>query len=426
MTKLTRRDFLAASAALAAAPSLLRAQDDAGLVVHEWGVVSVAYRSSVWAHARSAGSRALKGQEVKSDLPAFVATWEKAVGEQMDDWRMQPVDKPVVWFYSKKAMDVKFEVSVPKGRPKAWWPWASAFAPDFKGSPMGKGGLRRLDDDEQEPDITKMPQSPGRLVWEKLSLDPTIAEFPKAAGWWPDCRAVDATPFRFPDAPDFKWGGRMRAPHPLGKGVPQTEKFLFYDALTPFEPALDIEWSKDKVVVRNDGAAAIPALFAIRVRNGTCASAASAALAKGASVELKPADGEPALKDALVKAGLYEKEAAVVAGIWKEEFFQVDGARVLAITPPAVFDALLPATVTPTPKEFVRVLVTHVECLPHETRIEADRWIEMLSSESLDERDEAAKKLKALGPLAEHVVRRAAEKATDPETKARLMELLKR
>ncbi len=422
MTKLTRREFIAASAALAAVPAIARSQDDAGLIVHEWGVVSVAYKSSVWGHARSAGSRAMKGQEVKSDLPAFVATWEKAVGEQMEDWRCQPVDKPVVWFYSKKAMDVKFEVAVPKGRPKAWWPWASAFAPEFKGRPLR--GLER--DPAEEADIAKMPQSPGRLVWEKLSLDPAIAEFPKAAGWWPDCRGVDATPFRFPDAPQLKWGGKMRMPHPLGKGVPQTEKFLFYDALTPFEPALDIEWSKDAVTIRNDAAAAMPSIIAVRVKNGRCASAASAGLAKGASVELKPTEGEPALQAALVKAGLYEKEAAVVAGIWKEEFFQVDGARVLAIAPRAMFDALLPAAVTPAPREFVRVLVSHVECLPHETRVEADRWIEKLSSESLDERDEAAKKLLALGPLAEHVVRRAAEKATDPETKARLMELLKR
>jgi hypothetical protein len=426
MTKLTRRDFLAAGASALAAANLATqargGQDDSGLIVHEWGVVSGAYKANVWGNVRSAGARAMKGLEVKSDLPEFVATWDKSIGDQIEDWRSQPIEKPVVWFYSKKAMDVKFEVAVPKGRPKAWWPWASAFAPEFNG-PHRKGTDRALAEAEKI-DASSVPQSPGKLVWEKLSLAPGLSEFPKTTGWWSDCRGVDATPFQFPDAPASKYAGLHQGKHPLGKGVPQTEKFLFYDALTPFDPELDIEWSKEKVTVKNNGEA-LAALFAICVKGGTCSSA-SAALAKGASVELTLKAGEPALKEALVKAGLYEKEASIVAGIWKDEFFAVDGVRVLAIAPRAVYDALLPATVTPAPKEFVRVLISHVECLPPEKREEAESWIETFSSDSLDARDAAAQKLRALGPLGEHVVRDAAAKATDAETKARLMELLKR
>ena len=52
------------------------------------------------------------------------------------------------------------------------------------------------------------------------------------------------------------------------------------------------------------------------MKGGKCSSA-SQALAKGASCALAPADGPPALADALVKAGLYQKEADAVVEIWK-------------------------------------------------------------------------------------------------------------
>ena len=132
MERLSRRDFIAASAGtLASIPAL--AQDNPDLVVHEWGVVSVAYGSTVWGNARSAGAKAMKGAEVAPDLPPFVSKWEDHVKEQIQDWRMQPVDKPVVYFYANRSMDVSFKVSIPAGRPKAWWPPTADWGPGFQG-----------------------------------------------------------------------------------------------------------------------------------------------------------------------------------------------------------------------------------------------------------------------------------------------------
>jgi hypothetical protein len=419
---ISRRDFIAIGAAALASRSAF-AQDEGGLVVHEWGVVSIAYGSSVWGNARSAGAKAAKGGEVAPDLPKFVATWEDHVKEQINDWRCQPVDKPVVYFYSPKAMDVSVEVAVPTGRPKAWWPEVTAFQPGFEGRPMR--GLEKLDEDDIDPKLAKIKPVNGLLRWEKLSLDPGVKEFPKADGWWNLARGVDATPFTFVEPKELRYG--LRRVSRLGRKEPRAEKFLFYDAMLPVDPKIALEWTKaGDVSVTNHGGGPLGAVIALRVKDGKCASATHGALAKGASVTLTPAGGVPALAAALVKAGLYEKEAASIVEIWKEEFFQVDGVRVLAILPRALYDALLPITIKPEPKELARVLVAHVECLDVELQEKVEAAIAKFSSDSIEEREAAAQTIKRLGALAEHQVRRAAEQAKDEEVKSRLLELLKR
>ena len=419
---ISRRDFIAIGAAALASRSAF-GQEAGDLVVHEWGVVSLAYGSSVWGNARSAGSKAMKGKEVASDLPKFVATWEDHIKEQINDWRCQPVDKPVVYFYSSKAMDVSVEVAIPTGRPKAWWPEATTFQPGFVGRPMR--GLEKLDDDDINPKLDQIKPVNGLLRWDKLSLDPGVKSFPKADGWWSAARNVDATAFRFVEPKELRFG--LQRESRLGRKEPRAEKFLFYDALMPVDPQLDLQWKKTgEVSVTNRSAGALGAIIAIRVKDGKCSSATHGALAKGASVVLTPVEGAPALAGALVKAGLYEKEAASIVEIWKEEFFQVDGVRVLALLPRAFYDTLIPITIKPAPKEMARVLVAHVECLDVELQAMVAAAIEKFSSDSIEEREVAAQKIRELGALAEHQVRRAAERAKDEEVKSRLLELLKR
>ena len=92
----------------------------------------------------------------------------------------------------------------------------------------------------------------------------------------------------------------------------------------------------------------------------------------------------------------------------------------------AFYDGLLPIAIKPAPKEITRLLVAHVECLDVELQERVASAIEKFSSESIEEREVAAQRIKELGALAEHQVRRAAEKAKDEEVKSRLLELLKR
>jgi hypothetical protein len=392
---LDRREFLAIGAGLASLPLL--PQED-GLVVHEWGVVTMACGSARIAGVRSEGATFVGGVEQAEQLPAFVATWKGSVDKAIEDWRNMPVRKPVVHFHAKRRMTVDVAVQVPKGRPHAWWPKTDEYAPKAKLPRRGKGF--DLDD---EPSADAIKPENGALVWKELVLDPAAAPSLDARGWWALARKTASTPVMC--------------------GT-ECERFLFYDALTPVDPGLDVEWTKAGSV-KLSARADIAHAFAVRVKDGACRFAHRKGLAKGASCELEPAAGRPDLVPVLVEAGLCRDEAEAVAAIWKEEFFEAAGARVISLVPRETYDAVLPIRITPEPAKLARVLLAHIESVDPDRLGEVEAALDALGSESLDERDAAAKKLKGLGPLAEGLIRRAAETAKDAEVKGRLLELLK-
>jgi hypothetical protein len=415
---MNRRRFLALGAgglaALGASP-----QEPSGFVVHEWGVVSLAYGSSVWGNARTAGAKAAQGAEVPSDLPPFVSKWEDHVREQIQDWQMQPVDKPVVYFYADRATEISVRVGVPAGRPKAWWPPASDFGPTFHGRPMR--GFSRVNPEETRLENIK-PQN-GSVSWNRLTLDPSAGEFPTADGWWALAREVDATPLRFPEPPaTLKFGMRRK---PLSKDLPRAEKFLFYDALTPFDPGLEVSFGKETVEVTNRAHPSVARAFAIRVRRGECWFGSGANLAKDSPARIALAKGMPDLVPALVEAGLFRKEAESIVRIWSDEFFKVDGTRVLALLPQAAYDALLPIEIKPAPRTLVRTLIAHLECLDADEKASIRALAQELGSDEPQKRDAAAGRIKARMPLAESTVREVLQNVQDPEIRARLDDLLK-
>jgi len=124
--RLSRRRFLSAGAALGAVPAL--GLDEGGLVVHEWGVVTVPDGSAL-GMARSEGARFEDGKEIAEALPPFVETYPKAFAAVLEAWGNMEVRKPIVYFYSREKTSVSVRVSMPEGRPHAWWPAARDFGP---------------------------------------------------------------------------------------------------------------------------------------------------------------------------------------------------------------------------------------------------------------------------------------------------------
>jgi hypothetical protein len=399
---LTRRDFLAAGAAALSLPAL--AQDPAGLVMHEWGIVTVAYRSK-WTSVRTAGSRRVAGAELAAaGLPSYVASWEQSVKAQIKEWEETPViiTKPIVYFYAPKATAIWMRVSVPTGRPHVWWPPADDFGP--KADLPARNGFNM--DDPKAPPLSEIKPEHGFLLWKELTVDPAAVELPKAEGWWAAARRTDAAAVR----------------HAQG-----AEKFVYYDALAIYEPAVDIDWKKDGTVeLTNRTSRAFPHVIAVRVREGKCSFAHARDWGKGRTLTLTPAAGVPALADALVAAGLYRQEADALVDIWREEFFAMDGVRVLAIASREEYDAVLPIEIRPTPKELARVLIAHIECLDETGRQRIADFIAKLAGDDIAERDGAAAALRKLRPLADEMIRKAADAASDAEVRARLTDLLER
>ncbi len=408
MRNYNRREFLGTSAAGLAAIGVAGPppQEAPGVVVHEWGVITVANGSRI-VNLRSAGAkRVAAGGELPAGLPAFAETWEAAFRGVVDEWRRQPVDKPIVYFYSKERRELSFKVSVPTGRPRAWWPPTKDFGPRPKLPNLGKRGLRRMGEDEEEdPKPESVKGDGGHLHWSKLVLDPGATDFRPADGWWSVARKTDSTPVR------------------AGKDA---EKFLFYDAFAKYDQEFKVRWLKtDLVRIENPGPLAQRHLVALRVRDGKCDSATHRLLKPGESVVLELKPGRPAgLADSLVEAGLYRAEAGGLVAAWEDEFFGIDGHRVLAVLPRETYDALLPAEISPAPAAFERVLVAQVECLGPERRAEVLELIERLGAETPDTRQSAAAELRRLGALAEETLREALRTAADPEVAAQLQALL--
>lgn len=369
MGPIDRRSFLGLSAVVLAAPRLPEP-----FVVHEWGVLTVPQGAS-WATARSAA-----GEDPQ--MPAIVTDWNAAVGGLIEQWQSEPVIvlKPVVHFYSEKRRTVEVRLDVPAGRPKLWHPPATEFGPRPE-LPVRGGRMSVVD--PEPPEIASIAPERGYLLWKELVVDPGIdpASLPAETGWWQAARAIESTPVTI-----------------AGK----TERFVFYDALTLLDPAMTIDWKGGRPVPDRPGARGL------RVRDG------------------KPDGFTPdEFADMLAAAGLFEAEARRVADIWTREFFETDGARVLAVMTRDEADAVLPLRITPAPDVFERVLVLHVECLTPERRAEVEALIERLGADDAGARDAATEALRRGRPWVDGPLREARARTRDLEVQIRIDAILR-
>lgn len=264
-------------------------------------------------------------------------------------------------------------------------------------------------EDPKAPKIDEVKPEKGYLCWKKALVEPT----PETAGFRPVTRDHWWHAARQTDAARVTVGG-------------ESDRFVFYDALTPVSSSIAIDWSdKDAVAITNIDKRPLPVVIALRVKDRKAAIGMTLDLdAKAkARLALSPGDGS-ALKKALIAAGLFEKEAAGMFGIWKEEFLEADGYRVLYFMPRPAIDALLPMDITPAPKKLVRVLLAQIECLGPEGAQEAADLIDSLGSRDIDVRERATVRLQKLGPMVERALRRAAADSQDEEIRSRCRWLL--
>ena len=390
---LTRRKFIEAGAAALAAGATW-AQDDDGFAVHEWGVISVPYGGS-WGNVRSGDPT----------LPAFVTTWRKAVDDAIEKWKNEPVMilKPVLYFHSREPRVVDVRVGVPLGRPAAWHPPASEFGPRPELPIRGGRGLRPQPAEPPLPETIE-PKD-GFVQWNRVAIHPEAGLRNEAAEdhWWSTAR---------------RGGGAPVAAH----GV--VEDFLFYDALTPVDPKLRIEWHDDRRVTLTADAAC-EQLTALCVRDGTPTGARIRRLDEGQTVELTlGAIDRAAVAENLEASGLSRAQADGMARIWEPEFLRTDGIRVIASLPRERIEALLPLTITPAPDRLIRTLLMHVECLDAAQCADVDRWIRELGNDDVETRDRAMESLRALGPRAEAALRKAYSESRDLEVRERAGRLL--
>ena len=311
----------------------------------------------------------------------------------------QRLETPVIYFYSKNERVVDVTVKFPEGSVTEWYP---------QQSPLPRT-------------IVKAGEPAAR--WQKLHI---LADGEKVASLPTDTRgshyfaardtAANLVKIEMPDAKT------------------ETEKFLFYRGVGLFEAPLKVTsdgMDAETLHLSNTGPESLGKLFVYEVRGSVARLGVVPAITPGDRQTFAfPGNSEPMplvraradlvtqMQNALVAAGLYEREAAAMVKTWDDAWFAEQGLRVLYVLPRAWADRVLPLTIEPAPRQIARVMVGRAEILT--PAMEKALTIEVERYRTGDETTRAAAIDNArslrLGRFAEPAVRRLC--LADPKNRA--------
>ena len=353
------------------------------LVVHEWGTfTSIAGKDGValeW--------RPLNGP---SDLPKFVHstanlnTGLRHINSKIELTAAVRMETPVIYFYSNREMNVSTKVDFPKGKITEWYPLARAV----------DNGI----------DWGKMKVQPGAPF--NLPADYSNNHYYAA-------RETDAAP--------------LQVCATNGHATEQ-EKFLFYRGVGNFDLPLAVTLDNNRVTVRNTTRDPIAQLIVFESRDGKIGFQIIDNLSGTTTID-RPSLNQSTdvvierLRNALVIAGLYDKEADAMIKTWRNSWFEA-GMRVFYILPRPTTDAVLPITIDPRPDELVRVLVGRTEIITPEMEKSVREQVSRLNDPSPAVRSAAAASIKKYGRFSEPILKRMLDDENDAALRARIKRLI--
>jgi len=362
--------------------STANASKENRLVVHEWGTfTSIAGKDGValeW--------RPLNGS---TDLPKFVHTMQDRQGLRHVPGKgemtaLVRMETPVLYFYSNRELDITANVSFPKGKITEWYPQARS---------VNEG-----------------------INWGTLKISPGAA-FNLPADYSDNhyyaARETDAAP--------------VQVCGTSGKPAEQ-EKFLFYRGVGSFDLPLAVTFTNSRLTLRNRSNEEIPRLIVFENRNGKIGYRIVDSFSREITSERPGLDKSldaliRELRQTLVAAGLYDKEADAMIKTWKNSWFE-EGMRVFYILPRRITDATLPLQIDPHPAELVRVLVGRTEVITPEMEQSVKQQVSRLNDPSPKTREEARQAIQKLGRFYEPILKRIVEDERDPKLRARIQRLL--
>ena len=353
------------------------------LIVHEWGTfTSIAGKDGValeW--------RPLNGA---TDLPKFVHTMQSATSglrhpqSKADLAATIRMETPVIYFYPKREMDVTASVQFPKGKITEWYPQARD---------VGTG-----------------------INWGRIKVEPGAA-FNLAADYSDNhyfaARETDAAPVQICAT--------------TGKSIEQ-EKFLFYRGVGTFDLPVAVTLENNRVSLRNSGKDPIGQLIVFENRDDRIGFRAIDNFSGVTTIDRPALDKNvdsviKQLRQALIAAGLYDKEADAMLKTWRNSWFE-PGMRVFYILPRSATDAVLPIEIDPRPEQLVRVLVGRTEVITPEMEKSVKEKISLLNDASPKVRAEAAAAIQKYGRFSEPILKRIVENEKDATLRARIKRLI--
>ncbi|MFM8469233.1 MAG: hypothetical protein ACKODH_04585 [Limisphaerales bacterium] len=294
---------------------------------------------------------------VASDLPPFVHNVNRtALDPRARSYplylaktavrSLQRMETPVIYFYSDRERTVDVTVQFPQGHITEWYPQLNA-------------------------ESFKTPGRITKLVWDRVTVLPRSqhpnleAELPthNAPSHYFPAREAEADYLRREPAKDAK---------------PELESLLFYRGVGYFSAPLAVSMpgGEKTLQLKNNGAEPLGNLFVLQVTGDRANFRFVESLAPGAEqVVTLPCSrsAQPLaevserlateMRRALVREGLFDREAAAMVKTWRDSWFADSGVRVLYTLPRAWTDRTLPLAITPTPQKTVHVMVGRAEVI---------------------------------------------------------------
>jgi hypothetical protein len=369
--------------------ALIAATQEHGLVVHEWGTFTSVQGGD--------GNLISWKPIVTSELPKFVYDWNHAGLGRFASYApvqiqggqafiskggmvtLQRMETPVVYFYSDKAMTADLAVQFPKGLITEWFPQAPQIGPSFVPPSKRLTGLdtfiHKCGVSPKVSFVSSFSQKPitnSVIHWSNIRILAPEASANAAASLLTDTSGSHYFAARETDANIIQ----LDSLSPTNAHA-QYEKFLFYRGVASFTTPLRVTMKSDNaVILANTGKEPLSHLFLLDVKEKTGAFIYVERLLPGEekavnrpapNTFLSPADLTKAISaemsQALIKEGLYPREATAMVNTWKSSWFAEDGTRVIYVLPRAWTDRTLPMTLNPAPRELTRVMVGRAEVL---------------------------------------------------------------
>jgi hypothetical protein len=340
-----------------------------------------------------------------SELPKFVYDWtHPGIGRQgavlLGKGAMiarQRMETPVIYFYSEQEQAIDVSVEFPQGLITEWYPQASLISPSRSpGIKQSRASWAHLQ---------LLPEQQNKSIVGRLPFDGSGSHYFAA-------RETDS---------DYVRMAGSGATNPS----PEQEKFIFYRGVGNFGTPLQVTMASDnEAVLVNTGKEAIENLFVLQLRDraGKFIYVERLAAGERRSVAINSSAGAMPLEtmslqlgdrmaQALVQAGLYQREAKAMVRTWTDSWFQENGVRVLYLLPRSWTDSILPLRLDPSPRELVRVMVGRTEVIPAAVQQNLANALTKASKGDLQARDAAVAEFRKLGRFGEPALRLATKDA---------------
>ena len=272
------------------------------------------------------------------------------------------METPVIYFYSDKEREVDVNVEFKGGIMNQWYPDSVDKKKRFNNITR----LKPKNKDLAFPNLDKINLNnlsfhntlKDSLNWKVKVLSPDsylsyTNRQEQETPTWINPRFVDANMLQ------------------IGK---DREKFIFYRGLARFkQPFMVSAQSDSQITIENTGSDEIGFALVYEYTSDKKAKVwwtGKLNPNEEKIIEKKEMDVDKSIHQefmgALVKAGLYKKEAKSMLETWRHSYFEKEGIRVFWIVPRKFTDEILPLKLNPAPKNLERVLVGRAEVLTPE------------------------------------------------------------